>query len=98
MCVCRVFALSQYLCTASGQRTRHLVTFPEVSLLAEKYFFDKQKKDVPKYIFLSPSYTGAPVESDDSAVHVSFLSSVFAVSLIMSATCFAQTSIPSFDR
>ena len=43
MCVCRVFALSQYLCTASGQRTRHLVTFPEVSLLAEKYFFDKQK-------------------------------------------------------
>ena len=42
MCVCRVFALSQYLCTASGQRTRHLVTFPEVSLLAEKYFFDKQ--------------------------------------------------------
>ena len=44
MCVCRVFALSQYLCTASGQRTRHLVTFPEVSLLAEKYFFDKQKQ------------------------------------------------------
>jgi len=42
LCVCRVFAFSQYFSTASEQRTRHLVTFLEVSQLV-KIIFDKLK-------------------------------------------------------
>ena len=96
MYVCRVFALSQYLCTASEQRTHHLVTFLDVCQLVEKSFFDKLRA-VKNLRFLQLFFYAAVTSVVSSfvaaVVSVSEVSSVFSGSVVTSVVSGSEDSL-----